>query len=180
MNHMPAGYSLRTACVADFSSVRGFYDQLIDDMQKLPYHPMWERGGHPADSYLRAAIEAGELRLAERDGAVVAAMVVNSSANEGYSQVPWQVAATPEEVVIVHAFGVATAHQGRGLGTAMMREVMASARSAGMKAIRLDLIDFNRPTEKMYLRLGFTRCAELKLYYKEVGWQLFHMFEYVL
>ena len=180
MNHMPAGYSLRLARMTDFSSVRAFYDQLIDDMVKLPYHPMWEKDGHPADSYLRAAAEAGELWLAEADGAVVAAMVVNSAANEGYAQVPWKVSAAPEEVVIVHAFGVATAHQGRGLGSAMMHEVMAAARNAGKKAIRLDLIDFNRPTEKMYLRLGFTRCAELKLYYKEVGWQLFHMFEYAL
>lgn len=177
---MPAGYSLRLAQETDFSSVRAFYDQLIDDMMKLPYHPMWEKDGHPADSYLLSAIVAGELWLAESEGSIAGVMVVNSAANDGYKQVPWQVDAAPEDVVIVHAFGVSTNHQGRGLGSAMMREVMAQARAAGKKAIRLDLIDFNRPTEKVYLRLGFTKCAELKLYYKEVGWQLFHMFEYVL
>lgn len=180
MNHMPAGYSLRLAQVADFSAVRAFYDQLIDDLMKQPYHPMWEKDGHPADSYLREAIESGELWLAESENAIAGAMVVNSAANDGYKQVPWQVEAAPEEVVIVHAFGVSTRHQGRGLGSAMMREVMAQARAAGKKAIRLDLIDFNRPIEKVYLSLGFTKCAELELYYEEVGWQLFHMFEYVL
>lgn len=177
---MPAGYSLRLAQETDFSSVRVFYDQLIDDMMKLPYHPMWEKDGHPADSYLLSAIVAGELWLAESGSAIAGVMVVNSAANDGYKQVPWQVEAAPDEVLIVHAFGVSTRHQGRGLGSAMMREVMEQARAAGKKAIRLDLIDFNRPTEKVYLRLGFTKCGELKLYYKEVGWQLFHMFEYVL
>ena len=180
MNHMPAGYTLRLARVADFATVRAFYDQLIDDMMKLPYHPMWEKDGHPADSYLRSAIEDGELWVAEEGATIVGAMVVNSAANDGYRQVPWLVEAAPEEVLIVHAFGVSTRHQGRGLGSAMMHEVMALGRASGKKSIRLDLIDFNRPTEKVYLRLGFTKCAELKLFYEEVGWQLFHMFEYAL
>lgn len=180
MSHMPTGYSLRAAHTVDFPAIRAFYDQLIDDLQKRPYHPMWEKDGHPSDAYLSTAINAGELWIAEAEGAIVAAMVVNSAANDGYAQVPWQIAAAPEEVTIVHAFGVSCSHQGRGLGSAMMREVIRHARNAGKKAIRLDLIDFNRPAEKIYLNLGFTRCAELKLYYKEVGWQLFHMFEYVL
>lgn len=180
MNHLPAGYTLRRARNADFSAIRAFYDQLIDDMLALPHHPMWARDGHPADAYLRAAVEAGELWLAESAGELVGAMVVNSAANEGYRQVPWQVEAAPEEVVIVHAFGVATRHQGRGLGSGMMREVLVQSRAAGKKAVRLDLIDHNRPTEKVYLRLGFSKCAEIRLWYEEVGWQLFHMFEYAL
>ena len=180
MSHMPTGYSLRTAHAEDFPAVRAFYDQLIDELIKRPHHPMWERGGHPADAYLSAAINAGELWLAESEGGIVGAMVVNSEANDGYKQVPWQIEATEEEVIIVHAFGVSCSHQGRGLGSAMMREIMQHARNAGKKALRLDLIDLNRPAEKIYLKLGFTRCAELNLYYEDVGWQLFHMFEYVL
>ena len=177
---MPAGYSLRRARSADFAAIRAFYDQLIDDMLALPHHPMWAKDGHPADAYLRAAIEGDELWVAEEGASLVGAMVVNSAANDGYRQVPWLVEAAPEEVLIVHAFGVSTRHQGRGLGSAMMHEVMALGRASGKKSIRLDLIDFNRPTEKVYLRLGFTKCAELKLFYEEVGWQLFHMFEYAL
>lgn len=180
MSFLPDAYSLRTAHAADFPAIRAFYNQLIDDLLKRPYHPMWEKDGHPTDAYLHAAINADELWIAETEGEIVAAMVVNSAANDGYNQVPWQIDATPEEVIIVHAFGVSFSHQGQGLGSAMMREVMQHARDTGKKAIRLDLIDFNRPAEKIYLNLGFTRCAELKLYYKEVGWQLFHMFEYVL
>ena len=171
---------MRVARTADFAAVRLFYDELIDDLQKRPHHPMWSRDGHPSDDYLRAAVDGGELWLAEQDGKIAGTMVVNHSANDGYKGVPWQVQAAPEQVVIVHAFGVSPCHQGRGLGSAMMRETIDRCRAAGDTAMRLDLIDLNRPAEKIYLKLGFVHCASVELYYEEVGWQLFHMFELVL
>ena len=74
----------------------------------------------------------------------------------------------------------ATRMQGKGLGSAMMHAVIDKARAEGKKAIRLDLIDLNLPTGRMYTRLGFEKRAEVRLFYPEVKWQLFHMFEYVL
>ena len=180
MSHLPAGYSMRVAQPADFAVVRAFYDALIDDLLTRPHHPMWSRDGHPADDYLRSAIDGGELWLAELGGEIAGAMVVNHAANDGYKGVPWQVQAEPEQVVIVHAFGVSARHQGKGLGSAMMREIIDRCRAAGDKAMRLDLIDLNRPAEKVYLKLGFVHCASVELYYEEVGWQFFHMFELAL
>lgn len=178
MCSLPGGFSLRVASSVDFAAVRAFYNQLIDDMADKPYHPMWDKEGHPSDAYLQNALAAGELWLAEdAEGAVVASLIVNQEANEGYLEVPWKVQAAPGEVSILHAFGVSSRLQGRGLGSAIMQFIAARARSAGQKALRLDLIDFNLPAQKVYLKLGFCKCAEVKLYYEEVGWQLFHMFE---
>ena len=181
MSTLPDGYSLRLAAESEFSSIRAFYDRLIDDLAQLPHHPMWDKEGHPSDAYIRSALAGGELWVAETGACEVAgALILNHAANDGYKQVPWRVQAEPQQVAIVHAFGVATSHQGRGLGSAMMHHVIRLCREAGDKAIRLDLIDLNRPTEKVYFKLGFTKCAEIELYYEEVGWQLFHMFELAL
>ncbi|MBE6415448.1 MAG: GNAT family N-acetyltransferase [Akkermansiaceae bacterium] len=180
MNTMPAGYSMRLASMADFAAIRAFYNELIDDMADRPFHPMWDKKGHPSDEYLRMATEAGELWVTEGDGAIVAAVIVNGEVNDGYNQVPWQIQADAGEFISVHAFGVSMRLQGQGIGKAMMHAIMDAARAAGKKAIRLDLIDFNLPTGRVYEKLGFRKCAEVKLYYAEVGWQLFHMFEYVL
>ena len=177
MHHLPAGFSMRVASVADFTRIRAFYDQLIDDMASLPHHPMWDKDGHPADSYLRSALETGEMWVAEDAAGIAGALVVNHAANEGYRAVPWQVEAADGEYSIVHAFGVATRCRGLGLGTAMMRHIMTLARKAGEKAMRLDLIDLNLPAERVYLGLGFYHCASVRLFYEEVGWQLFHMYE---
>ena len=139
MSHLPDGYSLRVAQPADFAAVRSFYDALIDDLLKRPHHPMWSRDGHPSDDYLRAAVEGGELWLAELDGEVAGAMVVNHAANDGYKGVPWQVQAVPEQVVIVHAFGVSPRYQGRGLGSAMMREIAKMKKDGLIEADRRNI-----------------------------------------
>ncbi len=180
MNSLPTGFSLRLAAEADFAAVRTFYNQLIEDLARRPYHPMWDKNGHPSDEYLRKAVAGSELWITEYAGKVVAAVVVNSEVNEGYNEVPWQVQADPGEFTCIHAFGVSTRLQGQGIGKAMMQAIIDMARRLGKKAIRLDLIDFNRPTGKVYEKFGFNKCAELKLYYPEVGWQLFHMYELVL
>lgn len=174
---LPAGYSMRLAQSAEFPAVRAFYDQLIDDMASLPHHPMWERGGHPSDAYIRDAMERGELWLAERDGDIAGVLIVNQAANEGYRAVSWKVVAAEGEYSIVHAFGVSTRHRGIGLGSAMMHFIIDRVRSAGQKALRLDLIDLNKPAERVYQKLGFCKCGEISLYYPEVSWQLFHMYE---
>ena len=180
MNTMPAGFSMRLAAENDFAAIRAFYNQLIDDLVRRPYHPLWARNGHPSDDYLRKAIAENELWVAENSGQIVAAVVVNSEVNEGYNEVTWQVQAGPGEFTCLHAFGVSARLQGQGIGKAMMQGIIDMTRREGKKAIRLDLIDFNRTTGKVYEKFGFCKCAELKLYYPEVGWQLFHMYERVL
>lgn len=180
MIQLPAGFVMRRAAENDFSAVRAFYNHLIDDLSRLPSHPLWSRDGHPSDAYLQGAIAAGELWVAESAAGVAAAVIVNGEANEGYRNIPWKVQAGEGEYVVVHAFGVATCMQGKGLGTAMMHAVMDMARSAGKKAIRLDLIDHNRGVERVYTGMGFRKCDEIKLFYAEVGWQLFHLFEFAL
>lgn len=180
MSTMPAGFTLRLAKDDDFPAIRAFYDQLIDDMESWPHHPMWDKEGHPANDYLSSAIAGNELWIMEGEMGVVGAMIVNGAANEGYNGIPWAVDAAPGEYVIVHAFGVSTRMQGKGLGSAMMHAVIDKARKEGKKAIRLDLIDLNLPTGRMYTKLGFEKRAEVRLFYPEVKWQLFHMFEYVL
>ena len=177
---MSSEYDIRLAVAADFSAIRSFYNQLIDDMLSWKHHPMWDKEGHPSDAYLQAALDAGQLWVACFAGEVVAALIVNHDANEGYFSTPWKVSAAAGEFSVVHAFGVSTRHQGRGLGTAMMQGVIERARAAGEKAVRLDVIDLNLPAARAYTRLGFYKCAEISLYYPEVGWQLFHMYEYAL
>lgn len=178
MTSMPEGFSLRLGNAGDFAAVRAFYDQLIDDMVNLPYHPMWDKEGHPSDTYLEQALQQGEMWLAIMNpDKVVGALIVNHAANEGYFSIPWRVQAERGEFSVLHAFGISRQFQGRGLGSAMMNFIIARAREAGQKAIRLDLIDFNLPAQRAYLKLGFVKCAEVRMYYKEVGWQLFHMFE---
>lgn len=175
-----AFYSIRRALPCDFAAVREFYEQLIDDMEGAPYHPVWQKGVYPNDAYLQEAIAAGELWIADDDGVVAAAMVVNDRCNAGYLKSRWGTDAKPGEFTIIHTLGVGMGFQRRGIGSAMTRHAIALAADAGHKAVRLDLIDQNLPAAPAYTKLGFRKCDTLRLFYDSVGWQIFHMYEYAL
>ena len=55
-------------------------------------------------------------------------------------------------------------HQNGGIGTGLIQELMAEAREAGRR-LRLHVETFN-PALRLYERLGFTRVAEMGLYYE--------------
>ena len=180
MSTPAASPTIRRATASDFAAVRDFYWQLTDDLEGAPYHPVWKKGEYPNDEYLQASIAAGELWVAEAEGKIAASMVVNDRCNEGYLKAQWAVEAAPGEFTIIHTLGVGMDFQRRGIGYAMTRHAISLAAEAGHKAVRLDLIDQNRPAAPAYTKLGFRKCDTLRLYYESVGWQIFHMYEYAL
>lgn len=50
---------------------------------------------------------------------------------------------------------VATGHRGAGIGTMLLREIAAVAAEAGLRRIRLDVIDVNPRARALYERHGF-------------------------
>ncbi len=172
--------TIRPAEESDYGAVQAFYDQLADDLEKEPYHPCWKKGVYPDAPYLRGAITAGELWLAEVQGQIAAAMVVNAHANAGYLQGEWNVDAAPGEYGVIHTLGVGTAYRRRGIGRQMILRALELSAAAGYKAVRLDLIDHNLPAAPVYTKAGFRACGSVRLFYDAVGWRTFYLFEYAL
>lgn len=172
--------TIRPAEESDYGAVQAFYDQLADDLEKEPYHPCWKKGVYPDAPYLRGAITAGELWLAEVQGQIAAAMVVNAHANAGYLQGEWNVDAAPGEYGVIHTLGVGTAYRRCGIGRQMIQHALELSAAAGYKAVRLDLIDHNLPAAPVYTKAGFRACGSVRLFYDAVGWRTFYLFEYAL
>jgi ribosomal protein S18 acetylase RimI-like enzyme len=62
----------------------------------------------------------------------------------------------------------------------MVRFAIETARAAGMKAIRLDVLKGNVPAERLYPAMGFTYVDTIKLFYEDTGRVDFELFELVL
>jgi ribosomal protein S18 acetylase RimI-like enzyme len=75
--------------------------------------------------------------IVERDGVPIGGLAVCPHADHDFL----------EDIMIVPA------HQGHGIGTALMRELMDAARARGV-ALRLSVLDGNR-VRALYERLGF-------------------------
>ena len=171
---------IRQAERTEYEAVRRFYHAVIDAMQDAEYKPAWQKGVYPAPDFRRVSIERGELFLGEEAGRTVAAMVLNHEYNEGYRRFQWQTEASDDEILVIHALGVHPDFARMGYAKALVREAIRLAEKAGMKAIRLDVLEGNTPAERLYTGFGFRYMATLKMYYEDTGWTNFMLYEYVI
>lgn len=62
---------------------------------------------------------------------------------------------------------VAPEHQGRGLGAAMLRDVMAWSQAEGAEALWLEVRQSNERARRLYVRGGFEAVGQRKGYYPD-------------
>ena len=164
----------------EYESVRNFYHSMIDALEGTKYHPKWQKDIYPAPEDLRASIEHGELYTGRVDGRIAAAMVLNGQCNPEYEDIVWTKSISRGEFMVIHMLGVHNDFAGRGLAKEMVKYAIETARDAGMKAIRLDVLKGNVPAEKLYPAMGFVYVDTIKLFYEDTGRVDFELFELVL
>ena len=97
---------------------------------------------------LAAAVERGELYVAELDGEVVATVTVLAD-----DPVYW--GERPMDAHYVHKLAVRRDHAGRGFGAALVEWADAGAALAGRAFLRLDCLRDDEGIRAYYERLGF-------------------------
>lgn len=170
-------FTVRIAEVGELRKVMALYESMIDAMEHMEYKPGWKKGIYPDESYVREAIEKGELYVGLLDGEFTAAMILNHSCADGYERADWRIEAEPDEITVVHTLGVALEHQRQGLARKMIEHVLDLASQNGQKAIRLDVLAKNLPAKRFYESLGFWCCGEMKLFYEDTGLTEFYLYE---
>ncbi|WP_432483540.1 ribosomal protein S18-alanine N-acetyltransferase [Kineococcus esterisolvens] len=69
----------------------------------------------------------------------------------------------------VQTIGVARSAQGRGLGRALLRELLAAARAGGATHVLLEVRADNEPAQSLYASEGFGTIARRARYYQPGG-----------
>ncbi len=98
--------------------------------------------------------------VAEKDGAIIgdAKLLLNPYG--------WQ--RHMAEILCV----VSRPHQRKGLGTSLMRELLAHAVERGVLKVSVNLMDTQKSAQKAFERIGFIKEAELKDFVTDVGGNL--------
>lgn len=172
--------TIRRADPAEIDRVAAFYEAVIDGTAGQPYAPKWQKGIYPTRDDLARAVNSGEMYLAEADGKILGAMVMNSRGSQGYDSAPWTVAAEPEEVTVLHLLAVSPEAVRQGIGSELVRFALEQSRAAGKRAVRLDVLVGNLPADRLYRSLGFRFICRVNLFYEDTGWHEFDLFEYPL
>ncbi|AZN41082.1 GNAT family N-acetyltransferase [Paenibacillus albus] len=114
-------------------------DELLNAPAIRKYNESWGRAGDAA-------------LLAEWEGQLVGAVWLRlfNEDNKSYGYVD---AETPELGI-----AIAPGHRGRGIGLALMKEIIELARADGYRALSLSVDPANSSAVHLYERLGFVRC----------------------
>lgn len=162
----------------DYQKIRSFYHSLIDSFQHTAYHPGWKKDIYPDPDELLKEIWNGCLYYGREGEEIVSAMVLNHNfQDDAYAKANWKISASHDEVLVIHMLGVRAENQRTGLAGEMVRFAIDLAETTGMKAIRLDVLKGNLPAEMLYQTLGFSYINTLPMFYADVGWMEFLLFE---
>ena len=169
--------TIRQADAGEAGAVLAFYHDLIEKMQGQPYCPYWRKGVYPTRQEIEPAARRAELYLAEEEGRVAGAFILNHTQGAGYDRVPWETEADPGEVGVLHLLAVHPAFQGRRLARALLSRAAEESRSRGDRVIRLDTLTWNVPGRRLYEGFGFHWRGDFDLNYPTTGTIPFSMYE---
>lgn len=168
---------LNKATAEDYESIIAFYDDVTERTPGIGHFARWQKGKHPTADGIRAYIEEGSMYLYKEKGVIVGAMAVAMCQGVDYHAIDWIRQVPDDEAAVIHILAVGPDHQGKGIGSEMVREAISLAQCNGMKAVRLDALATNTPAHSLYRRLGFEYRGKQHLYAENTDWTDFYFFE---
>jgi len=124
----------------------------------------WTYGIYPSDELLFEDIQKGQMVLLKEDGAIKAAMVMNTACDAEYASVPWLFGVNP---IFMHRLVVSEKAQGKGYGKKMLAWLCEEAMKQGHDCLRLDTYSRNDKAIALYEGFGMRRAGEIFFPWKE-------------
>lgn len=168
---------IRKARPAEYRNVRAFYHAVIDGIAGEQNSAGWKKDIYPTPEYLKDSINRGDLYIGFEDDTMIASMVLDHHANDGYREFRWPTAAADDEVTVIHILGILPSCMGKGYAKQMVRFAADHARDNDQKVIRIDVLKGNIRAEKLYAAMGFDYLHTLPMYYEDTGWTDFELYE---
>ena len=149
-------HTIRKGEPRDIAAIAVIYDRILDREERGGASTGWIRGVYPTADTARAALEAGELFVMEREGRVVVAGRINHEQCPQYAAVPWTEPETPDEqVLVLHTLVSDPLVAGHGCGTEFVAFYEQYAREHGCTWLRIDTNARNVSARRLYARLGY-------------------------
>ena len=151
--------TFRKAAASDIDAVTAIYDAIIAEEEAGRAATGWKRGIYPVRATAEGALTRGDLFVAEADGRVAAAAVLNQIQVDVYAGAPWEFEAPDEEIFVMHTLVVDPAAGGHGLGRAFETFYEQEAKRQGCRYLRIDTNARNARARRFYQKLGYAEIG---------------------
>ena len=169
---------IRLAVEADLPAVGRIYEEILDEEDKRPAsYTNWQRGKYPTVAHARKAMEAGELWIAEEEGDLYAAFVLNDVQLPEYDNIPWNFQASRDQVGVIHTLVVSPRWAGRGKARELVEFCEDESRRRGWMVMRLDTYEGNYPANQMYPKLGYRLAGATEFFFQGFIHEILNCYE---
>lgn len=192
----------------EITEIFEFYKYIVEYMNTQGLALGWDIEKYPDLSFVTEMVNKGEMFIERADEKIICAAAVNHNMNPEYDDIDWEVKGPKDKISSIHALAVspeyrkgekagameeydksekAIAANGkavdfteRSASDKFLCEIENLCRKNGDLAIHFDVIDFNIPAYKLYMRNGYSDLGKIEMYYEVVGYKNFYMIEKVL
>lgn len=171
---------IRKATKQDLAAVVQLYETLLEHLEAGTNYPGWRKDIYPTQQDAEAALNKGQLYVAQSGDALAGTIVLNHLQEEAYQTMPWGCNAAPEKVMVLHTFAVHPVFGGKGVGTALMQFAEAKAKADGLQTIRLDVYENNKPAIRLYEKQQFHHVGTADMGYGMYGLHEYRLYEKIL
>lgn len=149
----------RKAGYEDIDRIAEIYDHIHDAEEAGAMTIGWARGVYPVRETAEASVARNDMYVAELDGRVAAAGIINKIQVDVYFDCDWEYEAPEDKVSVLHTLVVDPEMCGMGIGRAFAEFYEDLSGELGCEVLRIDTNARNKAARKMYEKLGYTETA---------------------
>ena len=146
---------VRKATAADLQAVSNIYDEIHTVEESGNSSVGWIRNIYPTSDTARNALQREDLFVAEEEGKIVGAAIINQQQMDSYEHAHWNYIAPAQEVMVLHTLVIDPKITGKGYGKEFVRFYERYAVSQGCRYLRIDTQAKNTRARAMYRKLGY-------------------------
>ena len=145
---------IRKATANDLDAVEQSYRELLEHIRPEENYSGWILDVYPTRAWAEENLQ--DLWVLMEGDTLGASMILNQNQPVDYRSIPWEIAADPEKVTVIHTLCVPPSQAGKGYGRKMVQFGIEESRRQGMTAMRLDTAKGNAPATALYTGCGFS------------------------
>jgi len=145
----------RKAAAEDIPAIAKIYEDIHTEEESGRTSIGWIREVYPTKKTAEASLLRGDLFVAEDNGIIVGAAIINQLQVDVYEGAGWQFPAEDSAAMVLHTLVIAPGVFGKGYGKAFVKFYEDYALSQNCPYLRMDTNARNTRARAMYGKLGY-------------------------